>query len=93
MKAVFTAPASADLDEILEYTGQHYPQLVGPIERRIRAVVAHIRRWPESARKIDENPDIRFVPLMRYPYKIFYRIADDRIEILHIHHSSRQSWK
>jgi hypothetical protein len=29
------------------------------------------------------------VPLVRYPFRIFYRIASDRVEILHIHHAAR----
>jgi hypothetical protein len=32
------------------------------------------------------------VPLGRYPYKIFYRVIADTIEILHIHHAARQPW-
>jgi plasmid stabilization system protein ParE len=28
----------------------------------------------------------------RYPYKIFYRVTDDRVEILHIHHAAQQPW-
>jgi hypothetical protein len=26
---------------------------------------------------------------VRYPFRIFYRVAGDRIEILHIHHAAR----
>jgi len=43
------------------------------------------------ARVVDERPDVRVVPLVRYPYRIFYRVADEAVEILHIHHASRQS--
>jgi hypothetical protein len=25
------------------------------------------------------------VPFIRYPYRLFYRIADDVVEVLHIH--------
>jgi plasmid stabilization system protein ParE len=33
------------------------------------------------------------VPLVRYPYIIFYQVAEDRIEILHIRHTARAPWK
>jgi len=29
------------------------------------------------------------VPLIRYPYKVFYRVANQTVEILHIYHSAR----
>jgi len=29
------------------------------------------------------------VPFIRYPYKLFYRVVSERIEVLHIHHTAR----
>lgn len=89
MKVVFTSAALADLDDVLSYTSEHYPLLVHSVERRIRAVIARIEQWPESAREVEQRPGIRVVPLIRYPFKIFYRVAGSRIEILHIHHTAR----
>ncbi len=74
----------------LSFIASNYPTLATPIEERIRAVVARIANWPESARMVEGRPGIRAVPLVRYPYKIFYRVVEERIEILHIHHASRQ---
>jgi len=28
--------------------------------------------------------------MIRYPYKIFYRVTSEAAEILHIHHSARR---
>jgi len=37
---------------------------------------------------------VRVVPLIRYPYKIFYRVTPQAVEILYIHHASRlQPWE
>lgn len=91
MKVVWTQAALADLDDILAYTAENYPSLVGPIETRIRAVVARIGRWPESARIVEQQPDVRVVPLLRYPYRVFYRIHESQIAILHIHHAARDT--
>jgi toxin ParE1/3/4 len=27
-----------------------------------------------------------------YPYKIFYRLGDDAVDIVHIRHASRRPW-
>ncbi len=32
------------------------------------------------------------IPLIRYPYKIFYRVFEDAIRVLHIRHASRRPW-
>lgn len=92
MNAVFSQAALEDLDTILAYTAIHYPSLEAKLEQRIRAVIARIERLPESATLLEGTSNTRVVPLLRYPFKIFYQVDADRILILHIHHSSRQSW-
>lgn len=92
MKVVYTEEALDDLTAIADWLTVHYPTIAPVVERRIRRVVAHIARWPASARRISIRPDVRVVPLGRYPYKIFYRVTDDTVEILHIHHAARRPW-
>lgn len=92
MKVLWTEAALADLDNILAYTGVHFPARADALERRIRSVIARVAARPESARAVRERPGVRVVPLLRYPFKIFYRIAGDHIEILHLHHTSRAPW-
>jgi plasmid stabilization system protein ParE len=92
MKVVYTEEALEDLDAIADWLIAHYPTVAPAVERRIRSVVEHIARWPESSRRSAKRPGVRAVPLGRYPYKIFYRVTDDTVEILHIHHAARQPW-
>jgi plasmid stabilization system protein ParE len=89
MRIIWTETALADLDSVLAYTSIHYPTLVAAVELRIRAVVSRAGRWPESDRPVEERPGVRVVPLLRYPYRMFYRVADDHVEILHLHHAAR----
>src|SRR5262245_42032773 len=92
MKVVFTDEALRDLDDITDWVALHYPGLGAALERRLRLVVTHIGRWPYSARRSSANVDIRVMPLGRYPYKVFYRVTDAAIQILHIHHTAREPW-
>jgi len=92
MKGVYTEDALDDLEAIAEWLIVNYPAAAPTIEQRIRSVVAHIGRWPESARMSAGRANVRVIPVGRYPYKIFYRISDETIEILHIHHAARQPW-
>jgi toxin ParE1/3/4 len=90
MKVIFTTEALADLDDILDYIAIHCPAVSGPFRSRLDAVLARIGRWPESAQEVSDRPGVRVAPLIRYPYKVFYQLSDDAIEILHIHHAARE---
>jgi toxin ParE1/3/4 len=90
MKVIYTAEALDNLDGILAFLGRNYPAISAAFEKRLRTVVARIGAWPESAEEVAERPGVRVAPLIRYPYKIFYRITDETVEILYIHHAARR---
>jgi plasmid stabilization system protein ParE len=92
MKVVYTEDALRDLGAIADWLVLHYPTVAPAVERRIRAVVARIARWPQSSRRAAGRPGVRVAPLGRYPYRIFYRLTGDTIEILHIHHAAQRPW-
>jgi toxin ParE1/3/4 len=91
VKVAYTDEALENLDEVLWYISSHYPAVSTSFEKRVRNVVARITAWPESGQEVRERPGVPMVPLVQYPYKIFYRVADETIEILHIHHAARRS--
>jgi toxin ParE1/3/4 len=80
MKVVYTPAALRDLDEIADWLAVHYPTIAPAVVSRIRGVVTHIERWPESARRSAKRTNVRVVPVGRYPYRIFYRIMADTVE-------------
>lgn len=92
MKVLWTDEALRDLDEIVGYILIHYPKAAPAFDARIRAVISRLGRWPNSARRSTYRDEVRVIPLGRYPYKIFYRVMPDAVEILHLHHSARQPW-
>ena len=89
MRVVWTEAALADLEEVLAYIAEHYPALAVPVERRLRAVIERVARWPQSGRAVDQRPGVRVVPLVRFPYRLFYVVTDDVVEVLHVHHAAR----
>ena len=91
MKLVFTDEALRDLDDLLAFVSLHYPAVLPALKRRLRAVLERIALHPESAQQVLARPGVRMAPLIRYPYKIFYRINGGVVEILHIHHVARDA--
>jgi len=90
MEVIYTDEALGDLDEILEFIESNYPTISAAFEKRLRDVERRIGRWPKSAEEVEQRPGVRVAPLIRYPYKLFYRIANDAVEVLYIHHSARR---
>ena len=95
MRAVYTRGALSDLDDILHRLDSVNPLAAAAVESSIRAAVARAGRWPRSARAVTQwkEGSVRAIPLVRYPYLVFYQVKDDWIEVLHIRHTSRGPWK
>jgi toxin ParE1/3/4 len=89
MKVVYTDDASEDLDGILSHIASNYPASYDAFLIRLRSVIARIGMWPDSAQEVAERPGVRAVPLLRYPYKVFYRNTGEAIEIMYIHHAAQ----
>lgn len=93
MKIEYANRAVADLRKISADSRAAFGDTVAAtLAARIRAVISHIAEHPEAAPRVVEREGMRVFPLIRYPYKIFYRVFDDRVRILHIRHTSRRPW-
>jgi toxin ParE1/3/4 len=93
MNVVYAPRAVSDLDQI----GAHSRRVFGPavaaaLETFIRATVARIAVMPESGLRVPRRPGVRVVPLVRYPFKIFYTIDREVVTILNVRHAARRPW-
>jgi toxin ParE1/3/4 len=94
MKVEYARRAIADLRKISADSRQAFGDRVAKaLEARIRAVIDHVSREPLSAPVVDQRPGVRVVPLVRYPFKVFYRVLDDGVRIMHIRHTARRPWR
>ena len=92
MKLVYSRRSLADLDDIANYYSVNAsPALAQSIERRLIQAIERIRLMPESAPRVSQRSRVRALAVVRYPFRIFYRLRDDSIDILHIRHTSRWS--
>jgi plasmid stabilization system protein ParE len=92
MKVVLR-PLVRDLDSIFEWLHSERPGAVEPLLRQIDETVARIAVWPRLAPIVKFENDVRVITLSHYPYRIFYRIRPDAVEILHVRHSSQAPWE
>jgi toxin ParE1/3/4 len=92
MRVRFTPEAFSDRERILEYLKERSESGSRSVAASIREAVVRLGNQPHSGYRTD-NPDVRVLFVVRYPYKIFYRVRDDVVEILHIRHTSRRAWR
>lgn len=93
MKVEYSNRAVADLRKISADSRREFGDRVAEaLEARIRAVVDAISRNPLSGPAVEQRSGLRVAPLVRYPFKIFYRVLEDRVRIQHIRHSARRPW-
>ena len=93
MKVEFTNRAIADLRKISAQSRKEFgDRVAAALAVRIRSVVEQIGDAPESAARVEQRPSMRVLPLVRYPFKVFYRIVGDTVRILHIRHTARRPW-
>ncbi len=90
MRVRYTPEAFADRERILEYLEERSPRGARNVAASISDAVAQLGDQPRSGYRTD-NPEVRVMFVVRYPYKIFYRIRETTVEILHIRHTSRRA--
>jgi plasmid stabilization system protein ParE len=91
MRVRYTPRARGDIEGIWRYIEERSPSGAGNVLKAIYAGVQFIAEYPEASERTDD-PSVRVKVVRRYRYRIFYRIIDDRIEILHVRHTSRRPW-
>jgi toxin ParE1/3/4 len=92
MRVRYTPEAFADRERIFEYLRERSPSGARNVMASIRDAVTLLSDQPYSGYKTDDS-DVRVRFIIRNPYKIFYRVRDDVVEIAHIRHTSRRPWE
>ena len=93
MNVEYSKRAVSDLRQIAAYYARSDDAAVGEkIASAIRDLVSRIAQTPEWGRPVVQRPGVRVMLLVRYRYKIFYRILGTAIRIIHIRHMSRRPW-
>ena len=94
MKFEFSMRPSVDLRNIGEQSRKAFGEAMAvALETYIRATIARIAVVPNGAQPLPQRPGVRVVPLIRYPFKIFYSVIEATVMILHIRHAARRPWR
>ena len=91
MRVRYTPAAFAERDSIFEYLNERSPQaargVVDLITRRISELADHPHKGHRSDRE-----GIYTLWIAPMPYRVFYRIDEEDVVIIHIRHTARRPW-
>ena len=84
-----TSVAADQLERVLDHLDSESPQGARRVRNEIRRVLERLELFPESGSPTDE-PGIRYVPIPRTRYLIFYDVDAIGVRVVRIRHSSRR---
>jgi toxin ParE1/3/4 len=88
VKIRYTAPAFADLSLILDYVAEHSPQGANRVQARIQSVIELLTSHPHIGVRT-EDPAIRRLTTLPYPYLVFYEVTETEIVVHAVRHAAR----
>lgn len=81
---VWTEPALDDLDEIAEYIALDKLSAAENLVRKVFEKVDRLSGLPNSSRKVPELTPSKYKEVIVGPCRIFYRVSEDAVYILHV---------
>ena len=92
MRIEYSKRALQDLRKVAAEAHAYGSEVAEAVDEVLRHLIDHIRREPDGAPRIEERPGVHVIPLIKYPYKIFYRTTENAVRVLHVRHTSRRPW-
>jgi toxin ParE1/3/4 len=89
MRVRYTPRARDDLQAIYRYLDQISPSVAKSVKRTLERRIRRLGDIPFMAPATTE-PGIYELSIVRYPYKVYYRVENEEVRIVHIRHTSRR---
>ncbi|PLY00230.1 MAG: plasmid stabilization protein [Desulfuromonas sp.] len=83
-QVVWTEPALDDLDAIAEYIALSNLPSAKKLIQTVFDTVSRLGQHPESGRTPPELEGLNYCEVVVPPCRVFYRVADDEVLILHV---------
>ena len=92
MKVRYTRRAQGDLDTIFSYLDERSPAAARSVKTLIERRVMSLADFPQMGSDTEE-PGIRELTIVRYPYKVYYEVEHDEVWIIHVRDARRRPWE
>ena len=93
MRLRYTPRARRDLEAIYIYIDEHNAGAARAVKRAIQRTAELLADFPYLGVETDRSPEFRGIVVTGYPYKIYYRIRNNDVWIVHIRDVRRRPWQ
>ena len=88
-EVIWTAPALTDLNEIADYIALSNVVAAKNLVQQIFFNVTRLENFPESGRLPNELKNLNYREIIVNPCRIFYRVNEEQVFILHVMRQER----
>ena len=88
-KLRWTTQAVEDVEAIRNFIANDSDAYADLVVARLLEAVERLERFPRSGRIVPELADPQLREIIESPYRIVYRVLDERVEILTVFRASR----
>ncbi len=88
-RIVWTRRAVEDALAIKAFIQQDSPSSAALVIERLLAAIDQLPSFPESGRMVPEYQDPTVREIIRPPYRIVYRLRQEEIHLITVHHAAR----
>jgi plasmid stabilization system protein ParE len=89
----YTPRARRDLEAIYTYIDEHNAGAARAVKLAILRTTELLGDFPYVGTKTNRSPEFRGIVVTGYPYRIYYRIRDNGVWIVHIRDVRRRPWQ
>jgi plasmid stabilization system protein ParE len=90
MKIRYALRAQRDIASVISYIEQSSPTGADRVRTSLDATFSLIGQHPHVG--LRAGTDLYVKTVADYPYKIFYRLRGDFVDIVHVRHAARRPW-
>ena len=92
-RIIWTAPALSDLNKIADFIALDNRRAARHLARKVFATVERLQQFPESGRIPPELEASRYREVISGPCRIFYRVQQETVYIIHVMRGERERRK
>ena len=88
-RLIWTEPALADLEAIADYIALDNPAAACRLVQQVFASIERLERFPHSGKRPAELPRSPYREVVVAPCRVFYRVENDTVFLLHVMRAER----
>ena len=90
VKVCYAPRAHKDLVEIHAWLSERSANVAAAVLAAVRSTADLIGEYPQIGRATDID-GVKVLPVVRYPYLVYYTVEADEVVIIHVRHGARTS--